>query len=298
MTFKSGYAAIVGRPNVGKSTLINAILGERLSIVTPKPQTTRHKITGILNLEDAQIIFLDTPGYHKSSKPLNEAMNDVVDQVLGDADCVCLMIEAGKEDIELERALFDRIGSDRAIVVLNKCDLVEKERFDGIAAKFKDVWGVKELVIISALNNLGVITLTEAIKNRLPVGEKFYPDDSYTAHSVRFLASEIIREQVFIQMQQEIPYSTAVEIEEFRDATEEKPVTFIRASIVVEKESQKGMVVGKGAKRVKEIGKRSRKGIEELVGGKVFLELNVRVENDWTKDPDKVGQLGYRQQND
>lgn len=296
MAFKCGYAAIVGRPNVGKSTLLNAILGERLAIVTPKPQTTRHRIVGIHQAPDAQIIFLDTPGYHRSRKPLNQAMNDIVDAVIGDADVVCLMIEAGQEDVDIERGLFERIGAGRAILVLNKCDRVRRERYDALAHFFRDGWGVRELVILSALKNQGVITLVNAIREQLPEGPPLYPDDIYTEHPVRFIAAELIREQVFLQMHQEIPYAAAVEIEEFRDPTSEKPLTTIRAAIVVEKESQKAMVIGKGGRRIKEIGRRARQKIEELVGGKVFLDLHVRVEKDWTKDRDRIRRLGYSTQ--
>lgn len=291
MAFKCGYAALIGRPNVGKSTLLNAILGERLAIVTPKPQTTRHRITGIHQAPDAQIIFLDTPGYHRSDKPLNRAMNEVVDHVLSDADVVCLMVEAGQEDVDLERGLFERVGAERAVLVLSKCDRIGRERFDALARRFRDEWGAKELVILSALKNQGVLTLVEAIAERLPEGPPLYPDDIFTEHPVRFIAAELIREQVFLQMQQEIPYAAAVEIEEFRDPTPEKPITMIHAAIIIEKESQKAMVIGKGGRRIKEIGKRSRIAIERLVGGKVFLELRVRVERDWTKDPDRVRAL-------
>ena len=290
MTFKAGYVAIVGRPNVGKSTLLNAILGERLAIVTPKPQTTRHRITGILNDKEMQIIFLDTPGYHLSNKPLNQVMNEVVDSVITDADVVCLMVEAKQDDVDIERGLFERIGADRCVVVVNKADLVEQDRFDKIAERFHQ-WGTKELVVVSALKNVGTSELVETLKGRLPEGHPFYPDDIYTEHPVRFIAAELIREEVFRQMHQEIPYSSAIEIEEFMDPTEERPLTRIRAAVVVERDSQKAMVIGKNGRRIKEIGTRARMKIEELVGGKVFLDLFVRVEKDWTKDEEAIRRM-------
>jgi GTP-binding protein Era len=276
---------------VGKSTLLNTILGEQLAIVTPKPQTTRHRITGILNVKDSQIVFLDTPGYHESTKPLNIIMNEVVDKVIKDADVVCLMIEADQDDVEMEKDLFDRIGENQCIVVVNKADKIDRKKYDQIAERFKRDWGAKELVIMSALKNMGVTTLIDALRERLPEGEALFPDDIYTTHPVRFIAAELIREQVFLQMHQEIPYSAAVAIEEFKDATETNPVTRIKAAIIIEKESQKGMVIGKGGARIKEIGKNARLKIEELVGGKVYLELFVKVEENWTKDSNKIREI-------
>ena len=291
MVFKSGYVALIGRPNSGKSTLLNALIGEQLAIVTSKAQTTRHKITGILNLDDAQIVFLDTPGYHRSRKALNHYMNEVVDSVIGDADVTCLLVEADRKDLSIERGLFDRIGVKNCIVVINKADLISADEFEGVAKRIHDEWGAKEILVLSALKGLGVEALVDALKARMPEGEAFYPDDLYTDHPVRFIASEIIREKVFKQMQQEIPYSTAVEIEEYRDATEENPVTLIKAAVVVERDAQKAMVIGKGGKRIKEIGKKARQEIEELVDGKVFLEIFVRVDKDWTKDVNSVRQM-------
>lgn len=291
MQFKSGYVAIIGRPNVGKSTLLNAILGEQLAIVTQKPQTTRHRITGILNQQDAQIIFLDTPGYHQSNKPLNKIMNEVVDFVIGDADVVCIMVEAAQRDAEIEKGLFDRIGAERSVIVVSKADMVNRDQYEKIAMRYKKDWDAKELVILSALKNEGVMTLVQAIKERLPQGEPFFPDDIYTTHPLRFIAAELIREQVFLQMQQEIPYSAAVVIEEFKEVTDENPITRIKAAIIVEKDSQKGMVIGKGGDRIKEIGTKARLKIEELVGTKVYLELFVKVEQNWTKDNEKIRRL-------
>jgi GTP-binding protein Era len=296
MVFKSGFVALVGRPNVGKSTLLNALLRERLAIVTPKAQTTRHKITGIHNEKDAQIVFLDTPGFNRSEKPLNVLMNEIVDAVIDDADVICLLVEADQKDLRIERGLFDRIGAARCIVVASKADLLPRGQFDDKAKIFRDGWGAREMVFLSALKGDGMSTLLSVLKERLPEGEPFYPADSYTAHPVRFLAAELIREQVFLQMHEEIPYSTAVEIEEFKDPPEEGGLTRIRANIVVEKESQKAMVVGRGGSRIREIGTRARKAIEELVDGKVFLDLNVTVERDWTKNRDAVRRLGYSSQ--
>lgn len=291
MTFHSGYVALVGRPNAGKSTLLNALLGERVAIVTPKAQTTRHRITGIHTDESAQIVFLDTPGFHESSKPLNRLMNEIVDAVIDDADIVCLLVEADRDDREVERELFARIGPEKGIVIVNKADLVPRERFEEFAQAIHDEWGAREVVVLSALKNEGVTTLLELLAERLPEGPAFFPEEYYTDHPTRFLAAELIREELFLQMQQEIPYSTAVEIESFQEPEEEGGVTRIAATIVVEKESQKAMVIGKGGKRIKAIGTRARAKIEELVGGKVFLELFVKVLKDWTKDDSIVRRI-------
>jgi GTP-binding protein Era len=296
MTFKSGFVAIVGQPNVGKSTLLNAILGERLAAVTQKPQTTRHKILGIYNDDDAQIVFLDTPGYHRSGKPLNRVMNEIVDEVIGDADVVCLMVDASANDHGVERSLFERIGADRCLVIANKADELMRDQFDERSKLFRDAWGAREMLFISALKEEGISTLIEVLKERLPNGEPFYPTDIYTNHSVRFVAAEIIREEVFLQMHQEIPYSAAVEIEDFREPREQGEVTRIVATIIVEKASQKGMVIGKGGERIKTIGMKSREKIEKLVDGKVFLDLRVKVVKDWTKDIDSIKKLGYATQ--
>ncbi|MFA4972047.1 MAG: GTPase Era [bacterium] len=296
MAFKSGYVAILGRPNVGKSTLINSILGERLAIVTPKPQTTRHRIVGIHNAKGCQIVFLDTPGFHHSRKPLNQAMNEIVESVIDDADLILLMVDASSNEYDVEKELFLRIGGERCIIVANKSDLADRSKFRERAFAFRDDWGAREVVYLSALRGDGVPELIEVIEERLPEGQQLFPDDSYTSHPVRFLAAEIIREQVFLQMQQEIPYSAAVEIEEFKDPKEEGDITRIKAAIIVERESQKSMVIGKGATRIREIGTRAREEIEKLVGNKVFLDLQVRVVKDWTKDPDMIKKLGYSSQ--
>lgn len=296
MKFRSGFVAIIGRPNVGKSTLLNAILGERLAAVTKKPQTTRHRILGIYNEDDCQIVFLDTPGYHKSGKTLNRMMNEIVDKVIGDADVVCLMVDASSDDHALEKGLFKRIGKERCLLVANKADELDRAKYAERALEFRDGWGIDEIFFISALKEEGVKTLVGALKERMPEGEPFYPDDIYTSHPVRFIAAEIIREEVFLQMQQEIPYSAAVEIEEFKDPKEEGDITRIRASIIVERDTQKSMVIGKGGKRIKQIGMKSRRKIEELVDGKVFLDLNVKVVKDWTKDANTIRRLGYSTQ--
>lgn len=296
MAFKSGFVAIVGQPNVGKSTLLNAILGEHLAAVTQKPQTTRHKILGIYNDDDAQIVFLDTPGYHRSAKPLNRMMNEIVDEVMGDADVVCLMVDAAERDHATERTLFERIGRERCMIIANKADMLARDQFDERAALFRDDWKAREMLFVSALKEEGIAALIEALKERMPEGEPFYPADIYTSHPVRFIAAEIIREEVFLQMHQEIPYSAAVEIDDFREPRAADEFTRIVATIIIEKDSQKGMVIGRGGERIKAIGTKAREKIEKLVGGKVYLDLRVKVVKDWTKDVESIRRLGYSTQ--
>lgn len=291
MAFRCGSVAIVGQPNVGKSTLLNQIVGEQLAIVTDKPQTTRHRILGILNRPRAQVLFLDTPGFHHSKKALNRAMLDTVHEAVEGADLFCLVVEPKTIHDRLNIELSQRLDSLRTIVVINKCDLIEKEKFAGLANEIHDAWGIKEATIVSALHGLGVEGLIDILIEKLPRGEARYAADEMTEHSLRFLAAELIREELYLQMHQEIPYASTVVIDEFREATALNHVTKILATIVLDKESQKPMVIGQGGKRIKEIGTKARIKIEQLVGTKVFLELFVRVETDWTKDAQRVATL-------
>jgi GTP-binding protein Era len=291
MNFKYGYVAIVGQPNVGKSTLLNALTGEKVAVVTAKPQTTRHRITGILNTQDAQVVFLDTPGFHTSSKQLNQAMLEVIGQVLTEADLICVMVEPHTDNYELDEALWEKVKGDKTIVIVNKSDTIKKDEFDAIGRKIHEEWGAKEVLILSALSGDGVKQLIDTIVEHLPEGEPLYPSDQYTEQTIRFMAAEAVREQIFLQMHQEIPYGAAVRIEEFKEPKKEGEITRIRAAIVVEKNSQKGMVIGKGGLKIKEIGSKARQKIEEIIGSKIYLELYVRVEENWTKDPQKIKEL-------
>lgn len=292
MGFRCGYVALVGQPNVGKSTLLNVCVGETLAIVTPKPQTTRHRILGIVQRDDAQILFLDSPGFHESRRALNHAMMEVLGHVIVDADVVCLLIEPRLPLSSDDRALFDRIGKDRAIIVVNKGDTVSAESSSAVARAVGHEWGAREAIVISALHDLGVKELISTLVDRLPEGVPLYPKEEITEHPTRFFVTELIREELFLQLQQELPYAAGVVIEEFHDPSPHNPVTRIRAEIIVERESQKGMVIGKGGERIKSIGQAARKKIEELVGGKVFLQLFVRVDKEWTRDPQKIQTIG------
>src|SRR3989338_306109 len=289
---KFGTVALLGEPNVGKSTLLNHILGESLAIVTPKPQTTRNRIVGILNRPESQIVFLDSPGFHVSSQALSQSMMSVLHQVIEDADIVCFLVDPWNIDSARSEQLYRKIAHKPHVVALNKGDLLQKKDLDRFAKKIHDEWKVKELLVISALKNIGIGELLQTLESFLTEGEPMFPTDIYTQHPVRFLVSEIIREQVFLQMHQEIPYATLVHLEEFQEPTEKQNITKIKATIVVEKEAQKKMVIGKGGERIKNIGTLARKRIEELVETKVFLDLFVQVVEGWTKNSKKIEDFG------
>ncbi|MGI9591653.1 MAG: GTPase Era [Myxococcota bacterium] len=278
---RSGVVAILGRPNAGKSTLLNRLVGEKLAIVTRKPQTTRSRILGILNLPGAQILLLDTPGFHESEKPLNRALNEIVEQVAEECDAALLLVDpavgwdAGHD--QLRERLIER--GARVLVVANKAD-----RGSGSATLPADC-------SISALRGDGVDALLEALVGLLPEGPSFYGAEELTDRPLRFLAAELVREAAFEELEQEIPYATAVEIEEFDESRDD--LVRIRANLLVEQKSQKGMVVGKGGRMIRAIGARARRDLEELLGKRVHLELWVKVEPKWSKRPHRLRSLGY-----
>lgn len=290
-SFTSGFVAIAGRPNVGKSTFLNYVLGTKISITTKKPQTTRDRIAGIWNDNDAQIIFLDTPGLHASQKALNQYMLEKAIATILDADIVMVMAEPFDTAENLSEIIPYLVKSSHdKILVLNKVDLIKQ---DLVAAKIKeleDVYDFRLVCPVSCLTGDGIDVLMDNLRKMLPEGPRYFPDDILTDMPVRFLSKELIREKVFTLTQKEIPYAVAVEIEEFREG---EP-TYIRAVIHVERSSQKGIVIGSGGKMLKEIGKQSRLDIQRLVGNKVYLELFVRVTKDWTKNPKALRELGYK----
>jgi GTP-binding protein Era len=290
-SFTSGFVAIAGRPNVGKSTFLNYVLGTKISITTKKPQTTRDRIAGIWNDDDAQIIFLDTPGLHASQKALNQYMLEKAIATILDADIVMVMAEPFDTAENLSEIIPYLVkSSNDKILVLNKVDLIKQ---DLVAAKIKEleeVYDFRLVCPVSCLTGDGIDVLMDNLRKMLPEGPRYFPDDILTDMPVRFLSKELIREKVFTLTQKEIPYAVAVEIEEFREG---EP-TYIRAVIHVERSSQKGIVIGSGGKMLKEIGKQSRLDIQRLVGNKVYLELFVRVTKDWTKNPKALRELGYK----
>ena len=293
-TFKSGYVAIVGKPNVGKSTLINDFLGCKLSIVTPKPQTTRKKIMGVLTKEEYQIVFYDTPGVMEPRYELQKYMVKEAFDAIEDADVVLMMAEPFEPPTEWDKEILKKLSQVNTPVILaiNKIDLIEKDSLIPILSAYDQQFKFAEIVPISALKGTNLDLMLNLVVKYLPEGEPFYPEDYMTDYNERFLASEIIREKVFEFYGEEIPYSTTVEIEEFKEREAGKD--FIKAIIYVERDSQKGIIIGENGKAIKRVGVIAREEIEKQIGRKVFLELWVKVMEKWRKDKKKMYKLGYK----
>ena len=293
-TFKSGYVAIVGKPNVGKSTLINDFLGCKLSIVTPKPQTTRKKIMGVLTKEEYQIVFYDTPGVMEPRYELQKYMVKEAFNAIEDADVVLMMAEPFEPPTEWDKEILKKLSQVNTPVILaiNKIDLIEKDSLIPILSAYDQQFKFAEIVPISALKGTNLDLMLNLVVKYLPEGEPFFPEDYMTDYNERFLASEIIREKVFEFYGEEIPYSTTVEIEEFKEREAGKD--FIKAIIYVERDSQKGIIIGENGKAIKRVGVIAREEIEKQIGRKVFLELWVKVMEKWRKDKKKMYKLGYK----
>ena len=293
MSFKSGFVSIIGRPNTGKSTLLNSVLGEKVVIVSEKPQTTRNKIRGIKNMENAQIIFLDTPGIHKAKGHLNEFMVKEAMSALEDMDIIIYLVEAtGK--IKDELFIIESLKKVRCPVLLgiNKIDMVRKDSILPLMDEYSSVYPFREIIPLSARKGEGMDELFRCIVELLPEGPKYFTEDILTDQTERFVVAEIVREKVFELTREEIPYSTAVIVERFKE-NPGKRIISISATINVERDSQKGIIIGKGGAMLKEIGTRARIDIERLLGTKVYLELFVRVRKDWTKDAKSLKEFGY-----
>lgn len=295
--FKSGFIAIVGRPNVGKSTLLNAIVGEKLAITSSKPQTTRNRITGIRNTEDGQFIFLDTPGIHQAKTPLNRYMVKAATSAFGEVDLILLLVEADRGFDPDDGLIIDTLGTAGVPVflVVNKIDLVAKPMLLPLIDRFRGLYDFREIVPLSAATGDGVDRLLDLIRDAMPEGPKLFPDELFTDNSERFIAAEIVREKILELTHREIPYATAVTVDSFKE-DEEKSRIRIAATITVEKDSQKGILIGKGGRMLKEIGTRSRLEMEKFFAAKIFLELFVRVRKDWTKDAKWLKEFGYGDQ--
>jgi len=283
---RAGIVALLGRPNAGKSTLLNRFLGSKLAIVTAKPQTTRSRILGILTLEDAQIAFVDTPGRHDAGRPLNVALNEIVDVAARGCDAALLLVDLtrgwGETETELAGQL-ERQGTP-TIVVGTKIDLPAAGKYDGIPE-------APEILRVSALNGEGVSKLIQRVIALVPESPPLYPVDELSDRPLRFLGAECVREAAFEILDQELPYSVAVEVEEWDEKRAD--LVRVRANLIVERESQKQIVIGKGGRVIKAIGIRARREIEKLVDGKVHLELWVKCEPKWSRQAKRLKSLGY-----
>jgi len=293
-SFKSGFISILGRPNVGKSTLFNRLLGDKIAIVAEKPQTTRNRILGIKNIEGAQLIFLDTPGIHQGRSELNERMVRTAIASGRDADILLFLIEATLPVIEKDREVIESLrgSSGVPILVINKIDSVKKKNLLPVMDQYQKLHPFKEIIPVSALTGEGIDVLLDEMMEVLPESHPYYSEDIVTDQTERFWISEIIREKVIQRSYQEIPYSAAVTIDEFKEHSE-KNLVVIKATIHVERDSQKRILIGKGGQKLKKIGEDARKEAETFWGTRVFLELWVNVEAGWTRDPRALNRLGY-----
>ena len=292
--FRSGFVAIIGRPNVGKSTLMNHILGQKISITSSKPQTTRHRILGINTTDDAQVIYVDTPGVHlNAKKAMNRYMNRAATSSFEEVELILFLVEAGSWTEEDENVL-QRLKNVKAPVILlaNKVDRIkDKEELFPVLQELSEKMDFVSVIPLSALKGSNVKALEKLVHEQLPFAPPMFPEDYVTDRSERFLAAELIREKLMRGLGQELPYSTAVEIESFK---EKKKLLHIHALIWVERESQKRIVIGKGGEKLKEVGKQSRIDMEKLFGTKVFLELWVKVKEGWSDNERILNSLGYK----
>lgn len=288
---KSGYVAIIGKPNAGKSTLMNTILGSKISIATHKPQTTRHQIIGIHSDEDSQIIFLDTPGVLRPKYELQSAMMRFVERAKKDADIIFFIADSTesrqpKEVVELLKSIRVPI-----FLIINKTDLVSETDAKVMAGLIQEQIKVQQTFYVSALTGTGVDQLLPAVKELLQPGPPYYPKDMLSEQPMRFFAAELIREQIFLLFHEEIPYSCTVEIIQYE---EREDLDYINAEVIVNRKSQKGMLIGKGGKAIKELGTKARETIEGFTGRKIFLDLHVKVREKWREQENWVKNLGYR----
>jgi GTPase len=292
-THKAGFVNIIGKPNVGKSTLMNVLIGERLSIISSKAQTTRHRIMGLINDDNYQIVFSDTPGMLKPKYELHKNMMSFVHMSLEDADVILFVTDLFETDEEIEDVL-EKINDSGipVLLVINKIDLNKENKLEEVTAYWTQRLRPAAVIPISATESFNTERILQEILDRLPVHEPFYDKDELTTRPERFFASEIIREKIFINYKKEIPYSSEVAIEEF---FEDAKIIRIRAVIYVERSSQKGIIIGEGGKALKRVGIQARHEMEKFFGKQIFLETYVKVEEDWRKNKNKLKKFGYDQ---
>jgi len=293
--FRSGFVGILGRPNVGKSTLLNRLCGEKLAIISSKPQTTRNRILGVLHGKDSQIVFLDTPGMHETGRALNRYMQGVITAVLKDVDLIIYMVDAtrehGRED-ELALSLLPEGGKIPVLLAVNKMDSANENKIEDRTSFLLGRFDYKDNFVISALNGDGVESLLECIGGLLPEGVPYFPEDMVTDQPLGFQLAEIIREKLFQLTKEEIPYATAVVVEDI--SKREDGLVEVSATVYVEKDTQKAIVIGKGGSMLKKVGTHARREMEQRLEKKVFLDLWVKVKKGWTDREGLLRQLGYR----
>ncbi|MFM7054756.1 MAG: GTPase Era [Bacteroidota bacterium] len=290
MNHKAGFVAIIGKPNVGKSTLLNAMLGEQLSVVTHKAQTTRHRIKGIMNGENYQVVFSDTPGVLKPAYTLQERMMDAVDSSLEDADAVLLVVECGEKKAADE--IVERLQKSKLplVIAINKVDLTDQEQLELAVEYWQTSLAPKAIVPVSATEGFHTEQLKDVLVSLMPEGPAYYSKDDLSDRNVRFFVTEMIREQILKQYSKEVPYSCEVIVNEYKEDAE---IDRIRCEIIVDRESQKAILLGNKGSAIKQLGIHSRKRIEQFIGKHIFLELTVKVRNDWRNDPKTLDRLGY-----
>lgn len=293
MEHRAGFVNIIGNPNVGKSTLMNAFVGERLSIITSKAQTTRHRILGIVNGEDFQMILSDTPGIIKPAYELQSSMMDFVKTAFEDADILVYMVEAGEKELK-DEVFFSKIQSSKVPVLLliNKIDKTDQENLEQFVEHWKEKVPNAEIHPISALNNFNVTEVFNRIIELLPSSPPYYPKDALTDKPERFFVNEIIREKILLNYQKEIPYSVEIETEEFK---EDEDIIRIKAIIMVERDSQKGIIIGHKGEAIKKVGMQSREELEKFFGKQVHIEMFVKVNKDWRNNAYQLKRFGYQQ---
>ena len=290
---RSGYVAVIGRPNVGKSTLMNYYLGQKVAIVSPRPQTTRQQLLGILTRPEAQVIFVDTPGIHQPRNKLGEYMVEMTRRAILDADVVLWVVDLTSRPFDREEEIAKSLAdAQHVILALNKMDLVSPDEIPVRAQSYHDLLPRAEWLPISAISGDGCPRLLEAIIDSLPLGPRYFPEEQVTDQQERFIVAELVREQVLAYLYEEVPYAVAVLVEEFKERRE--GLIYISAIVYVERDTQKGILIGKGGQMLRTIGAAARREIEKLLESKVYLELWVKVRKNWRKDEKELRRLGYR----
>jgi len=291
--YKSGYVGIVGRPNVGKSTILNALIGQKIAIISSKPQTTRSKILAIMSDEDSQVVFLDTPGFHKPKNKLGEHMMKSVDNTISDVDFLLMVVEPKDEISQSEYKIMEKIGDVPAILVINKADTVRKEELLPVIDAYAKAHEFKEIVFVSAKTNYRMDELKSVIKDNLNQGPMYYPEDMVTDQQERQIIAEIIREKMLNLLDKEVPHGVAIEIIKMKSIDKnDNPMYDISANIYCEKASHKGIIIGAGGRTLKHIGTLARKEAEAMLSAKVYLELWVKVKSDWRNSNNMLKEFG------